>query len=65
MKVMKVISDVKDVDAKHEAIILRLKNMVAKLKKHNVPLQEKGGEDPLSAIDNAKSSFNETVGKVF
>lgn len=65
MKVMKVISDVKDVDPKKEKIIQRLKDIISKLKKHNVIMQEKGGEDPLQSIDNANSNFNEMVGKVF
>ena len=47
MKVMKVISDVKDVDPKKDKIIQRLKDIITKLKKHNVIMQEKGGEDPL------------------
>lgn len=36
MKVMRVISDVKDVEPKSEGIIIRMKEMVNKLKKHNV-----------------------------
>ena len=39
--------------------------MLVKLKKHNVPVTEKGGEDPLQAIDNANSNFIETYGRVF
>lgn len=38
MKVMKVISDVRDVEPRESGIILRLKDIVGKLKKHSVPL---------------------------
>jgi dynein heavy chain, axonemal len=65
MNVMKVISDMKDVDPKHEQIITRMKEMVAKLKKHNVIIIDKKEEDPLQSIDNIKSSFTETAGQVF
>lgn len=65
MKVMKVISDVKDVEPKKDKIVTRLKDIVTKLKKHNVILQEKGGEDPLQSIDNANSNFNEMYARVF
>lgn len=47
MSVMKVISDVKDVEPRREGIITRMKDMVVKLKKHNVPITEKGSDDPL------------------
>lgn len=47
MSVMKVISDVKDVEPTKNGIIKRLKDMFAKLKKHGVNVQEKGQEDPL------------------
>jgi dynein heavy chain len=36
MKVMRVISDVKDVEHKCEGIVVRMKEMVNKLKKHGV-----------------------------
>lgn len=36
MKVMKVISDLKDVEPKCEGIVIRMKEMVNKLKKHGV-----------------------------
>jgi dynein heavy chain, axonemal len=36
MKVMRVISDVKDVEPKCEGIVVRMKEMVNKLKKHGV-----------------------------
>lgn len=47
MAVMKVISDVKDVEPKCEGIVIRMKEMVNKLKKHVVTIVEKGEEDPL------------------
>ena len=47
MTVMKVISDVKDVEPRREGIITRMKDMVIKLKKHNVTITEKGTDDPL------------------
>ncbi len=47
MSVMKVISEVKDVESKTDGIVKRLKDMVMYLKKHNVQIQEKGEEDPL------------------
>lgn len=47
MNVMKVISDVKDVEPRREEIITRMKDMVIKLKKHSVPITEKGSDDPL------------------
>lgn len=65
MKVMRVISDVKDVEPRESGIVVRLKDMVVKLKKHNVIVQEKGAEDPLQAIDNANTEFKEMVAKVF
>lgn len=65
MQVMKVISDVKDVETNVPEIVQRLKDMVVYLKKHNVTITEKGEEDPLQSIDNANSDFTETVGKVF
>lgn len=65
MSVMKVISDVKDVEPRREGIITRMKDMVIKLKKHNVPITEKGTDDPLQQIDNANSNFIEIYGRVF
>ena len=47
MKVMKVISDVKDVEPTKKDIVQRLKDMFAKLKKHAVLVYEKGQDDPL------------------
>lgn len=61
MKVMRVISDVKDVEPKCEGIVVRMKEMVNKLKKHGVQIMEKGEEDPLQSIDNAYTQFNETT----
>lgn len=55
MKVMRVISDVKDVEPKCEGIVTRMKEMVNKLKKHGVAIMDKGEEDPLQSIDNAFS----------
>lgn len=65
MKVMRVISDVKDVEPKCEGIVVRMKEMVNKLKKHGVQIMEKGEEDPLQSIDNAYTQFNETTQRVF
>jgi len=65
MNVMKVISDVKDVEPRREGIIARMKDMVVKLKKHNVIITEKGTDDPLQQIDNANSNFIEIYGRVF
>lgn len=55
----------KDVEPKHEAILTRMRDMVMKLKKHNVPIFEKKEDDPLQSIDTVKGSFLETSGKVF
>lgn len=38
MKVMKIISDVKDVESKTDGIVKRLKDMVNYLKKHNIQI---------------------------
>lgn len=65
MDVMRIISIVKDVEPKQPAIVTRLKDMVAKLKKHNIVVQEKGAEEPLQAIDNANTAFKEMVNDVF
>ena len=64
MKVMKVISDVKDVEPTKKDIVQRLKDMFAKLKKHGVLVQEKGQDDPLQVIDNANSEFSEMANMV-
>ena len=65
MNVMKIISDVKEVEPKTEAIVKRIKEMVLKLKKHYIQMQEKGQEDTLQDIDNTFASFNETTQRVF
>lgn len=52
MSVMKVISDVKDVEPKTDGIIRRIKEMVNVLKLHGYLVQDKGDEEPLQAIDN-------------
>ena len=65
MSVMKVISDVREVEPKAEGIVKRIKEMVLKLKKHYIQMQEKGEEDTLQSIDNTFAFFNETNQKVF
>lgn len=52
MNVMKVISDVKDVEPKTESIIKRIKEMVNVLKLHGYLTPDKNQEEPLQAIDN-------------
>ena len=52
MQVMKIISNIKDVEPKTEGILRRMKEMVFKLKKHGVNMQAVGEEEPLQAIDN-------------
>ena len=47
MNVMKTIRDVKDVEPTSEAIIKRLKEMILKLKKHQISISDKKEEDPL------------------
>jgi dynein heavy chain len=42
MDVMKTISDYHDVEVTCEHVIIRIKEMVNKLKKHNIVLAEKG-----------------------
>ena len=64
MKVMKVISDVKDVEPTKKDIVQRLKDMFAKLKKHGVLVQKKGQDDPLQVIDNANFEFSEMANMV-
>lgn len=65
MSVMKIISDVKDVDPTIKGVVARIKDMVMILKKNQEPLQEKNEEDPLQVIDNCFTLFNETTQKVF
>lgn len=57
MKVMKHISEVKDVNEKFSSVIERMKAMVLKLKKHGIPVSEKGEEEPLVAIENANNKY--------
>jgi len=45
---MKVISDVKDVEVTAKGIISRIKDIVLKLKKHNVPLMQEKEKKTLS-----------------
>ena len=45
----------KDVEPKSEGVITRMKKMVEKLRKHNVPIIEKGGEDPNASIEAANN----------
>jgi dynein heavy chain len=47
MNVMKVISDVKDVEPKTEGIIRRIKEMVSVLKVQGFLTQDKGESEPL------------------
>lgn len=65
MRVMKIISDVREVEPKTEAIVKRIKEMVLKLKKHYIQMTEKGEEDTLQSIDSTFAFFNETTQKVF
>jgi dynein heavy chain len=65
MSVMKVISDVKDVEPKAEGVIKRMKEMVNTLKKHSINMLDRGEEEPLQAIDNTYAAFKETTQKVF
>jgi hypothetical protein len=65
MNVMKVISDVKDVEPKTESIIKRIKEMVNVLKLHGYLTPDKNQEEPLQAIDNTQALFNETTQRVF
>lgn len=44
---MNVICDVNEVEPTNKKIVNRMKEMVIKLKKHNVIFTEKGAEDPL------------------
>lgn len=61
---MKTISDMKDVELKSDSVILRMKRMVEKLRKHNVTNIGKAGEDPNASIDMAASEFAEVSTKV-
>lgn len=65
MSVMKIISDVKDVDPTIKGVVTRIKDMMLILKKNQESLQEKNEEDPVQVIDNCHTLFNETTQKVF
>ena len=64
MKVMKHISEMKNVKGQISVVIQRMRNMVSKLKKHGIQVAEKGEEEPLQAIEAAQGGFNETEKKV-
>jgi dynein heavy chain len=64
MNVMKHISEVKEVKSKIDMVVERMKSMVVKLKKHSVPIMEKGEEDPIQSIEAGFAAFNETDKKV-
>lgn len=49
--------------SKIDMVMERMKSMVVKLKKHSVPILDKG-EDPIQAIETAFANFNETDKKV-
>ena len=56
---MKIISEMRDVEPKSEGVINRMKKMVEKLRKHNVVIIEKGGEDPNAKIEAVSNGFQE------
>ena len=64
MKVMKHISEMKNVKGSISVVVDRMRNMVAKLKKHGIQVAEKGEDEPLQAIESAEGGFNETEKKV-
>jgi dynein heavy chain len=64
MKVMKHISEMKNVKGQISVVIERMRNMVLKLKKHGIQIAEKGEEEPLQAIEASEAGFNETEKKV-
>lgn len=64
MKVMKHISEMKNVKGQISVVIERMRNMVVKLKKHGIQVAEKGEEEPIQAIEAAEGGFNETEKKV-
>jgi dynein heavy chain len=61
MSVMKIISDVKDVDPTIKGVVTRIKDMVMILKKNQESLNDKNEEDPVQVIDNYHNLFNETT----
>jgi len=64
MKVMKTISDVKDVQPKTLGIVQRMRHMINTLKKQGIVVQEKG-VDALQEVDNNYQNFEETAQLVF
>jgi dynein heavy chain, axonemal len=64
MKVMRHISEMKNVKGQISVVIERMRNMVLKLKKHGIQVAEKGEEEPLQAIEASEGGFNETEKKV-
>lgn len=58
MKVMRHISEMKNVKGAISVVIERMRNMVLKLKKHGIQVAEKGEEEPLQAIEAAEGGFN-------
>ena len=58
MKVMKHISEMKNVKGQISVVIDRMRNMVLKLKKHGIQVAEKGEDQPLQAIEAAEGGFN-------
>jgi len=61
---MKSISDHHDVEVTSDLVIVRIKEIVNQLKKHNVSFTEKGSEDPIQSIDNSCSEFQEIKLKI-
>jgi dynein heavy chain len=64
MKVMRHISEMKNVKGQISIVITRMRDMVAKLKKHGIQVAEKGEEEPIQAIEASEGGFNETEKKV-
>ncbi len=58
MKVMRHISEMKNVKGQISVVIQRMRNMVMKLKKHGIQVAEKGEEEPLQAIEASEGGFN-------
>ena len=50
MKVMKHISEMKNVKGSISVVVERMRNMVIKLKKHGIQVAEKGEDEPIQAI---------------
>lgn len=64
MKVMKHISEMKNVKGSISMVVDRMRNMVVKLKKHGIQVAEKGENEPLQEIESAEGGFSETEKKV-